>query len=181
MEKRKIVLYIAVSLDGYIATKEHKLDWLFSAEGDGDNGYSKFYETVDTVLMGRVTYDWIMEHEKSNFPYSGKECYVFTTEERMNNDYVKFINPDINIFMKELVNINGKNIWLVGGGNLINSFINENLVDEIIITIFPILLGNGINLFNETEHQTKLLLKNINRYNQIVELQYTVIGDNYGL
>ena len=64
MNQRKLVLYIAATLDGYIATKDHNLDWLLSVDGEGDNGYSKFYDTVDTVLMGRITYDWIIDHEK---------------------------------------------------------------------------------------------------------------------
>ena len=80
MNQRKIVLYIASSLDGYIATEEHSLDWLFAVEGEGDNGISKFYETVDSILMGRVTYDWIMDYEKGEFPYKGKECYVTNQE-----------------------------------------------------------------------------------------------------
>lgn len=71
MEQRKLVLYIASSVDGYIATNEHNLDWLFTVDGEGDNGYSKFYDTIDTILIGRVTYDWIIEHENGRFPYQG--------------------------------------------------------------------------------------------------------------
>ncbi|WP_243156519.1 hypothetical protein [Clostridium sp. C8-1-8] len=67
--KRNLVLYIATSLDGYIATEDDSLEWLFKIEGEGDNGYSEFYNTVDTILIGRRTYDWIIEEEKGNFPY----------------------------------------------------------------------------------------------------------------
>ena len=72
--QRKIVLFIATSLDGYIATEDDSLEWLFKVEGDGDNGYSDFYDTVDTVIMGRRTYDWLLEQELESFPYEGKEC-----------------------------------------------------------------------------------------------------------
>ena len=77
-KRRNLVLFIASSLDGYIATKDESLEWLFKVEGEGDNGYSDFYETVDTVLMGKRTYDWVMEQEIEEFPYKNKECYVFT-------------------------------------------------------------------------------------------------------
>lgn len=175
MEQRKVVLYIATSLDGYIATEEHDLNWLLSVEGEGDNGYSKFYDTVDTILLGRVTYDWIMEHEAGNFPYTGKECYVFSRTKRDDNEYVKFVSEDIASFVRKLKNKDGKKIWLVGGGELNHIFIKENLIDEMIVTLSPALLGKGIPLFKGEINQTRLLLKDINRYNQFVEIHYDLI------
>ena len=175
MNQRKFVLYIATSLDGYIATKEHSLDWLFAVEGEGDNGLSKFYDTIDTILLGRTTYDWVMEQEKGDFPYKDKECYVFSRTERNDNQYVKFVNGDVVRFSKTLQSREGKNIWIVGGGVLLHAFIKQKIVNEIIITIAPILLGNGIPLFINTESQTHLSLKNINRYNQFIELHYDVV------
>jgi len=175
MEQRKLVLYIASSLDGYIATNEHNLDWLFAVEGEGDNGYSKFYETIDTILIGRVTYDWIIEHENGSFPYKGKECYVFSKTKKEDNEHVNFIYEDIVQFLIDLKNKNGKNIWLVGGGELLNTFIKEKLVDEFIITVAPRLLGRGIPLFKNNDFQTSLTLKGINRFNQFVELYYEVV------
>lgn len=174
MEQRKVVLYIAASLDGFIATEEHNLDWLLSVEGEGDNGYAKFYDTVDTILLGRVTYDWIMEHEQGNFPYKGKECYVFSRTKRDNNEYVTFIDENIVPFIKKLKEKSGKRIWLVGGGELNNLFIQEGLIDELIITIVPALLGKGIPLFKDNDHQTQLRLKDMIRHNQFVELRYDV-------
>lgn len=70
--KRDLILFIAMSLDGYIATKDESLEWLFNVEGEGDNGYSDFYETVDTVLMGKKTYDWMTRHVTGEFPYKNK-------------------------------------------------------------------------------------------------------------
>ncbi|MDK2807895.1 MAG: hypothetical protein PWP24_629 [Clostridiales bacterium] len=140
MDDRKLVLYIASSLDGYIATKDHQLDWLFSVEGEGDNGYSAFYDTVDTILIGRVTYDWIMEHENGAFPYQGKECYVFSRAKKEDNEQV--------------------------------TFLQEKLVDELIVTVTPVILGEGIPLFQNNKVPIPLSLKNMTRYNQFVSLHY---------
>lgn len=175
MSQRKLVLFIASSLDGYIATEEHSLDWLFAVEGEGDNGYSEFYDTVDTILIGRVTYDWIMEYEKGNFPYKEKECYVFSRIELEGRKDVTFIHEDVIQFTEGLKNKDGKNIWLVGGGNLLDTFLKEKLVDEIIITISPVILGSGIPLFRNNSFQTILSLRGINRFNQFVELHYEIV------
>jgi len=168
-------LYIASSLDGYIATEKHNLDWLFAVEGEGDGGYSKFYDTVDTILIGRITYDWIMAFEKGDFPYKGKECYVFSRTKKDDNEYVTFIHEDAVQFAKNLKNKNGGNIWIVGGGELLSTFIKENLVDELIVSITPVLLGKGIPLFKNNDFQIPLSLKSVNRFNQFVELHYEVV------
>ena len=175
MSRRKLVLFIALSLDGYIATKEHSLDWLFAVEGEGDNGFTKFYSTVDTILIGRITYDWIMEVEKGNFPYKGKECFVFSRSKKDNSEHVTFINNDAVQLVKNLKNKSGNNIWIVGGGDLLHTYVNEGLIDELIVTIAPVLLGEGIPLFKNNRFQTPLSLKGINRYNQFVELHYEVV------
>lgn len=84
--ERKVVLFIATSLDGYIATKEESLEWLFEVEGEGDNGIAAFYDTTDTVIMGRKTYDWIKEQDDSaDEPYSDRVSYVFTRTPRENS------------------------------------------------------------------------------------------------
>ncbi len=172
---RNVTLYIAVSLDGYIATEEHNLDWLFAVKGEGDNGFSNFYNTIDTILMGRTTYEWIMKQENGNFPYKGKECYVFSRSGKENTEHVKFIKDNAVGFVKNLKRRSGKNIWIVGGGDLLSTFTQENLVDEIIITVAPVLLGKGIKLFKENDFQTKLSLKATTRYNQFIELHYSVV------
>ena len=174
MNQRKLVLFIATSLDGYIATENDSLDWLFKAEGEGDNGYSAFYETVDTVIMGRRTYDWLLEQELESFPYEGKESYVFSRTVNEDNENVKFFRGDVLDFTNQLKNREGKNIWVMGGGDLIHSFINEKLVDELIITVSPVLIGKGIPLFKEFDFEVELTLKSINRFNQFAELRYEV-------
>jgi dihydrofolate reductase len=169
--KRKVMVFIATSLDGYIATEDDSLDWLYKVEGEGDNGYFKFYDTIDTIILGRRTYDWIMNIEE-DFPYKNKECYVFTTSKQEASDHVVFVNENIVEFINKLKDTEGKNIWIVGGGNLLSDFIKANLIDEFIITVAPTLLGKGIPLFKKQNIEIELKLKNVHRYNQFVELHY---------
>ena len=173
-KKRNLVVFIAATLDGYIATKEDSLEWLFNVEGEGDNGYSEFYETVDTVVMGKRTYDWLKEQNLEEFPYKNKECYVFTRSTPEDTEDVKFVNEDINEFVGKLKSRDGKSIWIVGGGELLYHFLKEQLVDELIVTIAPTVLGKGIPLFKEGDYQLDLSLKGMRRFNQFVELHYEV-------
>lgn len=172
--QRKIVLFIAQSLDGYIATKEDSLDWLFKVEGEGDNGYSEFFETIDTILIGKRTYDWIMKYEKGQFPYKDKDCYVFSRSLLEDTNDVKFVNQDVVNFTKNLKKEEGKNIWIVGGGDLLHTFLKEKLVDELILTIAPTIIGKGIPLFKSGDYQLDLSLKGTRTFNQFVELHYVV-------
>ncbi len=173
MTERIVVLYIAQSLDGYIASKEDSLEWLLSVEGEGDNGFGKFYDSVDTIIMGRRTYDWIMEHENGNFPYSGKECIVCSSKYSGKNDYVEFVNNSIGSLVRKLKQSEGKKIWLVGGSQLIKTFQQEKLIDEYIINIAPVLIGDGIPLFDADEKEN-LRLKHVKTYGQFAELAYDV-------
>jgi dihydrofolate reductase len=171
---RNVVLFIAQSLDGYIATKEDSLDWLFKVEGEGDNGYSEFYEEVDTIIMGKRTYDWIMNYEKGQFPYKNKNCYVFSRSQLEDTADVKFVNEDIINFTNSLKKEEGKNIWVVGGGDLLHTFFKEKLLDELILTTAPSIIGDGIPLFKPGNYQLELNLKRTRTFNQFVEVHYTV-------
>ncbi|MCM3764530.1 dihydrofolate reductase family protein [Neobacillus niacini] len=174
--ERKLALFIASSLDGYIATNDESLEWLFRVEGEGDNGYSEFYDTVDTVVMGKRTYDWIMDQEdnRQEFPYKNKDCFVFTRSSIEDTEDVKFVNVDLTKFANELKSKDGKNIWIVGGGELLQHFLQEKLIDEIIITVAPTILGSGIPLFREGDYQLDLILKRMRSFNQFAELHYEV-------
>lgn len=172
LNQRKVVLFIAMSLDGYIAAKEDSLEWLFQVEGEGDNGYSEFYETIDTIILGRRTYDWLIDKEGINFPYKDANCYVYTNSYKGKNEFVEFVNEDPVSFIHRLKEGEGKNIWIVGGGNLLQDFIKQDLVDEFIITVAPVLVGRGIPLFYEFDMQKELKLLDIKRHNQFAELHY---------
>jgi dihydrofolate reductase len=171
---RKLILYIAASVDGYIATEEDSLEWLFESEGEGDNGYFAFYETIETILLGRRTYDWILEKEKGNFPYKNKTSYVFSKTQASKAEWVEFVNVDPVAFTKKLKEEEGGPIWLAGGGGLIQPLLKAGLVDELILTFAPALIGKGIRLFNPDDYEFRLVLKDMKRYGQMAELHYEV-------
>ncbi|WP_368645388.1 dihydrofolate reductase family protein [Alkalibacterium putridalgicola] len=175
MAERKVVLFIASSLDGYIADENESLEWLFSVEGEGDNGYADFYETVDTVVMGNRTYKWLLDQNLEEFPYENKACYVFSRTTKENNKNVEFIDQDIKSFVEELKEKRGRNIWLVGGGDLLRSFLENQLIDEMIVTVAPRMLGKGTPLFKQSDYTYELLLKSVQTFNQFVELHYTIL------
>lgn len=159
---RDVVLYIATSLDGYIARPDEALDWLVQTEGDGDNGYHTFYETVDTILLGRKTYDWILGNVPE-FPYRGKRCYVFSRRQSGRTDSVEFIHDDIVDFTRALKHQPGKKIWVVGGGEVLNLFLRDKLIDELVIQIAPIIIGRGIPLFKADDYEFGLYIRIIVR------------------
>lgn len=148
---RKVVLYIAISTDGFIARKDGSVDWL--PEGGEDYGYNQFMETVDTVLLGRTTYDQLFTFN-IEYPYKEKKNYVFTRKTTgKSSEYAEFESEPISL-VKRLKQEPGKDIFLVGGAKLFQSLLKEGLVDEMILFIIPHLLGEGIPLFaniNEAE------------------------------
>ena len=130
---RKVILYIAMSLDGYIADKNGGVDWI---EGDGSNkgnegSYGKFIDTVDTVIMGYKTYNQIVtELSPEKWVYEGLKTYVITHRKIENNKNVNFINGSIEEAITELKNNNGKNIWICGGAKIVNELIDMGLIDN---------------------------------------------------
>ena len=170
---RKIVLFIATSVDGFIAKEDDDLQWLLESEGEGDNGYTEMYDTIDTIIMGKRTYDYVMANSDS-FPYPDKKCYVFSHTEKNNTDDVEFVNENVLSFTKQLKQQAGARIWMVGGADILDAFMKEHLIDEYIITITPNLLGNGIPLFKENNPQIDFVLVNTKQYGQLVQLHYRV-------
>lgn len=175
-DERKIVCFIAESLDGYIATEDGSLDWLFKVRGEGDNGYSEFLETIDTVIMGRKTYDWVMEMEKGEYPYEELKSYIYSRSVPSENSLedIEFVNMDIPIFADKLKSAPGKNIWMIGGSELLARFMDAGLIDEFIISIAPMVIGRGIPLFQKSYLMTEYKLKNVNRYGEFAQLHYVL-------
>ena len=172
MGNGSVVVYIGVSLDGYIATGEDSLDWLLNTPGSGDNGFGEFYETVDTIIMGRRTYDWIMEQEQGRFPYPGRECYVYTTHTQRNTDHATFTAgkpEDLIAGLKAA----GKRVWIVGGSQIIDLCRRQDLIDQYILNIAPVILGDGIPLFCKGQEKT-LVLDSVRTFGQFAELRYHV-------
>jgi dihydrofolate reductase len=153
----KIILNLAISLDGLIADEQGGVDWLNDFQNPGnDYGMNDFFKQCGTAIMGSKTYEQALSF---NSWFEGMQGVVFTSRELpvMKNKPIKFFNGDPVPVVKEL-RTKEKDSWLVGGGKLITSFINYNLIDEFVITIVPRLLGNGIPLCPSIDHVSKLQL-----------------------
>ncbi len=170
---RKVILYIATSLDGYIARQDGDIGWLSLVEQTGeDYGYNDFIKTVDTVILGRKTYDKVLSFG-IGFPHAEKECYVITRSEIPSKDKIIFYNKDLKELVKLLKSKVGKNIFVDGGGEIVNELMRQNLIDEYIISIIPIVLGNGIRLFNGSRPEGKITLLNSKQYDSgLIQLHY---------
>lgn len=172
----KVILYIATSLDGYIARPDNNLDWLTSTPKPetGDYGYSELLEGIDTIIMGRKTYDVCIGFE-GEWLYTGLKTFVVSSDK---NFEIKspdtFLLPEnLKDFVNDLKIKPGKDIWLVGGGQLITSFINNGLLDRMIITIVPKLIGEGIPLFPKNTKESNWKLVKTEQFNTgLVNLTY---------
>ncbi|WP_018476770.1 dihydrofolate reductase family protein [Pontibacter roseus] len=158
---RKIILYIAASTDGYIARPDGNIDWLHDKKytiPDEDFGYTAFLQTIDTTLMGNSTYKQVLGFDMP-FPYPDFQNYVFSRSEQQDTEHVTFVKDKLVDFIEQLKEQPGKDIWLIGGGQLNSVLLNAGLLDEIILTYIPIVLGRGIPLFSEeaNEHKLKLI------------------------
>jgi dihydrofolate reductase len=144
----QIVLYIAVSLDGYIARPDGSLDWLPAPEPEGDglpDGYTQFYDSVDALVMGAATYEQVLTF--GEWPYPGKPSYILSRRSLSTNRADIHIRTSLDDVLMEIQQQGYHRVWLVGGGKIISLFMQRGLVDEFIITVIPVILGVGIPLF----------------------------------
>ena len=172
---RKICLFIAMSLDGYIADSKGGVDWLQGQGNDNENidAYSQFAKSIDTVLMGWNTYHQVVtELSPKEWIYNNFITYVITHNEQASSEKIQFVNINPGDLIKKLKEEKGKDIWICGGANLIQQLMNEDLIDCYYITIIPILLGSGIRLFENAKHQIKLRLLKTQSYNGMIDLIY---------
>ncbi len=173
---RKIKLYIAVSLDGKIAKPDGSVNWLHELpvpEGE-DYGYSSLMESVDTTLMGHSTYKQIIGFDIP-FPYQDKTNYVFSRSPQPEAEFVEFVSENVEGFVQKLKEQEGKDIWLIGGGQLNTTLFNADLVDEILIYVMPIVLGEGISLFGDFPKEKVLKLEETKSYSSsVVMMRYTM-------
>ena len=171
-KQSRVLFYGAMSVDGYLAREDHSLDWLIGTEGEEDAGINEFINTIDTVLMGRKTYEQIQILSPDEFPYSDKKCYVFSSTLTGPNDFVEFVNEDVTSFIQALKSEEGKRIWVVGGGEILKPLLEAKLVDEFFIQIAPSIIGSGIPLFVPGNHENELKLLDVRRYKQLAEMHY---------
>ncbi|WP_370871150.1 dihydrofolate reductase family protein [Algoriphagus sp.] len=145
-------------------------------EGE-DYGYSDFIQTVDTVIMGRRTYDWVM-NQVSEFPHADKDAYIITRIEKPPEGKTKFFTGPLKSLVLQLKSESGNNIFCDGGGQIVNELLKNKLVDELIISIIPILLGNGIPLFQNGRPEQLLPLASCGNYDSgLVKVHYRLVKE----
>lgn len=173
---RRIVLYIAMSLDGYLADSAGGVDWLTGQDPawDGDGGYSDFIRTVDTVIMGRRTYDQITTQlSPGSWPYEGLSAWVLTHRSAPEPEgEIRFTDLSLDRLAARLRECPGRDIWLCGGAELVRQALELDLIDELRLTIIPTLLGAGIPLFGGLTAPKLLELVSHRAENGMVECVY---------
>ncbi|HEU5366179.1 MAG TPA: dihydrofolate reductase family protein [Hanamia sp.] len=148
---RKLSLFIATSLDGYIAQPNDDLSFLKLVEKEGeDYGYAEFTGTVDTIIVGRKTYDYVVkEIGSSHYDNGEKDIFVITRTGKPGVGRTTFYSGNLTELVQQLKSGNGKNIYCDGGAEIINELLKDDLIDEFIISIVPVLVGNGTRLFKD--------------------------------
>jgi dihydrofolate reductase len=157
---RKLSLFIATSLDGYIAKPNDDLSFLKLVEKEGeDYGYADFTSTIDTLIIGRKTYDYVLkEIGSAHYDNGQKDVYVITRTERPGIGRTTFYTGSLTELVQRLKSQSGKNIYCDGGAEIINELLKDDLIDELIISIVPILVGNGTRLFKDDRPEQMLEL-----------------------
>lgn len=173
MIHRKLYLFIAMSLDGYIAKQDDDISFLAQVEKPGeDYGYSKFIASVDTVILGRKTYDKILSMN-SKLHYGDRAIYVITHTRKPDEGNVHFYADGISDLIARLRSKEGMHIYCDGGAEVIHQLLMTDLIDEMIVSVIPVLLGNGIPLFKEGFEEKKLTLQSATSYEKgLVQMHY---------
>lgn len=160
---RKLILYIAMSLDGYIAKPNDDLSFLSVVEKEGeDYGHADFVSTIDTVIMGRKTYDWVTK--QVDFPHAEKNAFILTRTARPRIGNTVFYTGALSDLVRKLKVEEGQNIFCDGGAEVVNELLMNDLIDEFIISVIPVLVGNGIKLFKDGRPEQKLKLVSVKSF-----------------
>jgi len=169
---RKLILYIATSLDGYIAQPHDDLSFLAMVQKEGeDYGYEAFVNTVDTVILGRKTYDWV--RGQFDFPHADKKTFVITRQARPDIGNISFYTGDLTSLVERLKSTAGKHIFCDGGAEIVNELLRKDLLDELIISVVPVLVGSGTRLFQDGRAVQKLQLLDVKTFDTgLVQLHY---------
>jgi len=178
--------YTATTLDGYIADERNSLDWLFEVDRDveAESSFDAFFADVGAMAMGATTYEWVLEHdrllenpERWHGYYGDTPCWVFThrTLEPVPGVDISFVQGDVRpVHARMTEAAAGKNVWLVGGGDLVGQFADRGLLDEILVGIAPVTLGAGAPLLPRRLTASRLELVDVARDRQFARLTYRV-------
>jgi dihydrofolate reductase len=172
---RKVTFGAAISLDHFIARPDHGVDWLLWGK-EAAAVMSEYWRTIDTILMGRKTYEVALRKGQGGNPYSGTKTYVFSrTLSEGSDGHVTIVRDDVAEFVHDLKAHDGRDICVMGGGALARPLLEAGLIDEIGFNIHPVLLGSGIPLFHPMSHQIDLELSDCRRFeNGCVYVAYRV-------
>ena len=175
-KRRNVIVHIATSADGYIARPDGDLDWLTSRPApEGFYGMNAFMKSIDTTLLGRKTYEVSL---RMGAKFDSKSRTVVFSRHAPPADApsgVEFVNGAIGPFVKRLREQPGKDIWLMGGGELIASFLDEQAIDEFVISVAPVFIGDGIPLIAPRHRHVPLDLQSLERFDDgLVQLHYRV-------
>jgi len=172
---RKVVLFIAMSLDGYIADSHGGTGWL-EGQVSGENdmvSYEAFIRNVDTVIMGANTYrQLVTELSPNEWPYSDFTSYIITHAPKQSTDKIRFTDEHPCQLVSRLKNKTGKDIWICGGASIVKQLMQADLIEQYYINVIPTILGNGLRLFDTFEKEIKLRLIKTRSYNGITDLVY---------
>ena len=164
-------MFIATSLDGFIAERDGGVDWLFT---DNDYGYTSFFDSIETLIIGRRTYEQVLGF--GEWPYGEKPTYVFTRGvPGGDHPHVEFVSSEAGPLVEKLRHRSSGDIWLVGGAALVSVFRELHLIDEYILSVHPVLLGDGIPLFERPQPRESLRLREELSFGSgLVQLRYAV-------
>jgi len=172
---RKLILYIAASLDGYIAKPNDDLSFLDAMQQEGeDYGYHDFIASIDTIIVGRKTYDWVMK-QVPEYPYQEQDVYVVTRAQKPKQGNIQFYSGELKELVFKLKTQAGKHIFCDGGSEIVNTLLREQLFDELIISVIPVILGDGIRLFQTGLPEQTLALLSAKTFDTgLTQLHYGV-------
>lgn len=175
-----MIIYISISIDGYIADAAGKVDWIESCGIPEEVGacYDRFIAGVDTVVMGWTTYRQIVtELSPDRWVYEGLQSYVVTHRPNEDTPEIHFTSEAPADVVRSLKAQEGKDIWICGGASICNQLMSEGMVDVLHLTVLPVVLGSGISLFNGGLPRSGYSLRELNRYADIIELIYDRKGN----
>lgn len=175
----KTITYISMTLDGFVAGKNDDLSWLMPYVSV-DYGYKEFYDGIGAIILGKRTFQHIMDNW--DWPYSNIPAFVLSNEKLKNvpeNAEVHFVSGDIADILRRAKNKTDKDIWIGGGAQVVQEFLNQNLTDKLIITIVPVLLGDGIRLFDRLSADVQLERYDTKTFDKgLVQLSYNIRQSN---
>jgi dihydrofolate reductase len=178
--RRRMIVYIATSADGYIARPDGDVEWLNRRPRTADYGMRAFYRMIDTILMGRKTYDWAIQYQKKTRTKSvfdkNVANYVFSRKPpKVAAPGVEFVTEPMENFVQRLRAKPGKHVWVMGGGELIASLLDAGQIDEFDIHVIPTFIGEGIPLVARHHRDVRLRLKSTKKYpDGVVRLRYEI-------